>query len=76
MNQFRPFGGAASRIDGKRTSSSSEQKSEAKEETKMDIGAAMEQPVAVPVRQSLIGDKYSKKKAAVSAFTGTAHKLK
>ena len=30
---------------------------------------------SVPVYQSRIGDKYSKKKTAVSAFTGTAHKL-
>lgn len=32
------------------------------------------EPVA-PTYQSRIGDKYSKKKTAVSAFTGTAHKL-
>jgi hypothetical protein len=32
-------------------------------------------PAAGPVYKSTIGEKYSKKKAAVSAFTGTAHKL-
>ncbi len=33
------------------------------------------EPVAAPAFQSRIGDKYSKKKTAVSAFTGTAHKF-
>lgn len=80
-NAFKPFSGAAKRIDGKLTTAAQEAKmagltptkdspvttnSEAKAESKTDDA---------PLYQSRIGDKYSKKKTAVSAFTGTAHKL-
>jgi ubiquitin fusion degradation protein 1 len=86
---FKPFTGAAKRIDGKLPAAAQEAKlaglptpssastgangsvsagSSAKAVSKNDEPAA-------PVYQSRIGDKYSKKKTAVSAFTGTAHKL-
>jgi ubiquitin fusion degradation protein 1 len=86
---FKPFTGAAKRIDGKLPAAAQEAKlaglptpssastgangsgsagNSAKAEGKNDEPAA-------PVYQSRIGDKYSKKKTAVSAFTGTAHKL-
>mmetsp|Transcript_94536 Transcript_94536/g.185405 ORF Transcript_94536/g.185405 Transcript_94536/m.185405 type:complete len:329 (+) Transcript_94536:76-1062(+) len=81
---FKPFSGAAKRIDGKLSTAAQEAKAagvatassastagggESKAESKEAASAP------VPVYQSRIGDKYSKKKTAVSAFTGTAHKL-
>lgn len=80
---FKAFAGSAKRIDGKPSASSAAASSststasaaaqESKsEEKKSDISASPAPPV---VYESKIGDKYSKKKAAVSAFTGTARKL-
>ena len=40
-----------------------------------NAGVDAQAPVAAPVFKSRIGDKYSKKKTAVSAFTGPARKL-
>ena len=70
-NGFKAFSGSGSRIDGKKGSTP-----EKKEEKGIDASLnSIPQPV-VPTRQSLIGDKYSKKKSSASAFTGTAYKLK
>eukprot|EP01038_Epipyxis_sp_PR26KG_P005696 gene5696-7862_t len=74
--KFNPFSGSAKRIDGK----------QAKQDTSTEIISSTDSnkgnatTSAVPAvagiaYQSKIGDKYSKKKTAVSAFTGTAHKL-
>lgn len=71
-NGFKAFAGSGSRIDGKKSSSTPEKKEEKGADS---IPAPIPQPV-VPTRQSLIGDKYSKKKSSASAFTGTAYKLK
>lgn len=90
---FKPFSGAAKRIDGKLTAAAQEAKAaglpsagsssssggsgskgEAKGESKEDRTTTSTNETA-PTYQSRIGDKYSKKKTAVSAFTGTAHKL-
>lgn len=79
-NAFKPFSGAAKRIDGKLTTAAQEAKmaglpsSGASTATNNDAKAESKTDEA-PVYQSRIGDKYSKKKTAVSAFTGTAHKL-
>lgn len=83
-NGFKPFIGGAHRIDGKQvppTSSESKEdnisqsiqaKSNNLAKESKDVTAAPK----IPPRVSLIGDKYSKNKVAVSAFTGPAHKLK
>ena len=85
-NAFKPFSGAAKRIDGKLTTAAQEAKmaglpsacaggsASASAATNTDAKAESKTEEA-PVYQSRIGDKYSKKKTAVSAFTGTAHKL-
>jgi hypothetical protein len=79
-NAFKAFGGAASRIDGKKMSSPAEKmRVEKEEEVKSETKTLEESTmpvVAIPTRQSLVGDKFSKKKSAVSAFTGTAYKFK
>lgn len=72
-NGFRAFSGSGSRIDGKKSGSTPEKKED--KETEPKGSGPIPQPV-VPSRQSLIGDKYSKKKSSASAFTGTAYKLK
>jgi len=76
-NAFQPFSGTAKRIDGKIAASVREAKMartdsppKVKEETKESAEAK-----TAPAYKSKIGDKYSTKKTAVSAFTGTAHKL-
>jgi hypothetical protein len=71
-NAFKAFTGTATRIDGKKVSGGAEMKSESKQEAVESTTA----PLVAPVRQSLVGDKYSKKKSAVSAFTGAVYKLK
>lgn len=83
--KFKAFSGSAKRIDGKVTSSeklngAAESKSDAKESGSQKISApsastSVSTEPAVPFYKSSIGDKYSKKKTAVSAFTGTAYKL-
>lgn len=86
---FKPFGGAAMRIDGKLTPAAQEAKAAApaaearaaalaaaEARAKAAVVAESKTEDAAPVAyQSRIGDKYSKKKTAVSAFTGTGHKL-
>ena len=90
-NAFKPFSGNAKRIDGKLPSSVQDAKlagvassspstngsqQQAKAEAKCDSSTTdTAAATAAPVYQSRIGDKYSKKKTAVSAFTGTAYKL-
>lgn len=74
---FTAFSGFAKRIDGKVLNKSTPQsKNEEKRQESQDkpLDTSNSKP-AIPVYQSRIGDKYSKKKTAVSAFTGTAHKL-
>lgn len=81
---FKPFTGGAQRVDGKGSKLSSESKLSAPdvcakgtaqlshpEPTSTSDLSAIAQP-----RASRIGDKFSKKKTAVSAFTGTGHRLK
>lgn len=92
---FKPFTGAAMRIDGKPavtpdakgTGAGAGSAADARaaalaaaEARAKAAGAAAAEskesaPVVAPTYQSRIGDKYSKKKTAVSAFTGTGHKL-
>lgn len=82
-NAFKPFSGAAKRIDGKLTTAAQEAKMAGLPSTSstpaVTAGSADTKADSktedVPLYQSRIGDKYSKKKTAVSAFTGTAHKL-
>ena len=50
------------------------QKSDEKKELSARSNTESSQ-VLPPSRQSLVGDKYSKKKSSVSAFTGPAYKL-
>lgn len=87
---FKPFTGVAKRIDGKLTPAAQEAKaaglslpassngSSTAGSTKSSIGESKTEhkdDIVVPTYQSRIGDKYSKKKASASAFTGTAYKL-
>jgi len=82
---FKPFIGGAQRIDGKPSSScsSGKESKEGKDTSSSSLvsssssgGSTSEpKPVILP-RASRIGDKYSKNKTSVSAFTGTANKLK
>lgn len=85
---FKPFSGTAKRIDGKLPASVAEAKAAGVPTTAsvstgavggdsaaQHKGEGKEREESVPTYQSRIGDKYSKKKTAVSAFTGTAHKL-
>eukprot|EP01039_Chlorochromonas_danica_P000155 gene155-164_t len=69
---FRAFAGSARRIDGKQAKAGAESKEEAPATPPATTSEA--KPV-VPSYQSRIGDKFSKKKTAVAAFSGTAHKL-
>ena len=87
---FKAFGGSANRIDGKQTSSekAKQEHKDSKDEINAKRlaalggscgGATASTSVAVtssvPERRSTIGNKYSKKKSAVSAFTGSGNKL-
>lgn len=90
-NKFQAFSGAAKRIDGKvsgkaeaKDSFSSGSSAKAGADTgssakassaKADSAEISKEIPAAPVHQSRIGSKFSKKKAAVSAFGGPAHKL-
>jgi ubiquitin fusion degradation protein 1 len=89
-NAFKAFSGVAKRIDGKLTASAQEAKlagggdKDGGSNTGSGTGSAAEAKsgdspapaaAAPPVYQSRIGDKYSTKKTAVSAFTGKAYKL-
>lgn len=79
---FTAFGGNSRRVDGKATasSSSSADASAAKAarlaaaEARASAATASE-PIVHTERKSRIGDKFSKKVNAVSAFTGSAKKL-
>jgi ubiquitin fusion degradation protein 1 len=80
-SSFTPFAGEACRVDGKKvapgtqaqpSSASTAATAGAKESAGVPVSSGA---VAQP-RTSLIGDKYSKKKVAVSAFTGPAHTLR
>ncbi len=82
--KFVPFAGAGKRIDGKGVPT-------ANSESGLQVNQNDLKPVAkpaessnntnssttapIPTYQSRIGDKYSKKKTAASAFTGTSYKL-
>jgi len=81
---FKPFTGAANRIDGKALPNKMSPSS--KEDIAQKRLAALSKDTAVsevkspteskePPRQSKIGDKYSKKKIANAAFTGQANRL-
>jgi ubiquitin fusion degradation protein 1 len=85
---FKPFTGSAKRIDGKLTAAAQEAKaaglpppsgtttnSSAGGSAGSSMKAESKEDIVVPTFQSRIGDKYSKKKVAASAFTGTAYKL-
>lgn len=78
-NKFKPFAGAPKRIDGKLPPSVQQAKlsgGESKGESKASEPAAdPKAPPVAPTYQSRIGDKFSKKKSAVSAFGGAGHKL-
>jgi len=88
-NAFKPFTGAAMRIDGKPAAPTATPDAKAagagdaraaalaaaEARAKAASAAESKEEPAAPVFQSRIGDKYSKKKTAVSAFTGTGHKL-
>jgi ubiquitin fusion degradation protein 1 len=82
-NKFTPFAGAAKRIDGKLAPSAQQAKAaapEVKSEAKTTVPAeskSISNPPApqIPTYETKIGDKFSKKKAAVAAFGGAARKL-
>ena len=79
-NKFAPFAGSAKRIDGKTPQSAKLNPAEAKPESKsvpLETKSSSPAPAQpqVPVFESKIGDKYSKKKAAVAAFGGAGRKL-
>ncbi len=84
--KFVPFAGSAKRIDGKLPPAAQQAKlagGEAKTESKPVVpeskpSSSTPAPAPVPIvpaYQSKIGDKYSKKKAAVAAFGGAGKKL-
>lgn len=76
---FQAFSGDAARIDGKKPSAGSKDSV-----ASISSGATPAAAVASDVsssavllpRTSIVGDKYSKKKSVVSAFTGPGHTLK
>lgn len=78
-NAFKAFSGNAKRVDGKIPMSVLQAKQSGADQP--PLGSVVEQTAQTkenqpaPTYQSKIGDKFSKKKVAVSAFTGTAHKL-
>lgn len=73
LTSFKVFGGTARRIDGKAIKAG-ESKEEDNEETE-EKTAGEAASGSVFQRKSLIGSKYSKRKSAATAFSGTAHKL-
>jgi ubiquitin fusion degradation protein 1 len=79
-SSFTPFAGEACRVDGKKVSPPLGPQTTAAPATAgaKEAAGAQAAPVAAAAqpRASLIGDKYSKKKVAVSAFTGPAHTLR
>ena len=72
---FKAFSGSAKRIDGKNIAQTSNSVVAATESKISESKESSNSQPVVPIYQSKIGDKYSKKKVAVSAFTGSAHKL-
>lgn len=78
-NKFSAFSGRAKRIDGKVTAQEKVAATSGVEskDSYMDAkhSGCDNQPNPVQTYKSRIGDKYSKKKTAVSAFSGTARKL-
>lgn len=78
--KFKAFGGSAQRIDGKSINKSNESKGDTvnnnqqSQAPKSTPSSNNGQP-PLPPRQSLVGDKFAKKKTAVSAFSGPANKL-
>jgi len=81
--KFQPFVGSAKRLDGKAPPNTSEASADIEKKNGDKVGPNTNNnssinntaPVAPP-RVSVVGEKYSKKKVAVSAFNGVAHKLK
>lgn len=78
--QFKPFTGAPQRIDGKSPSIKSdsptvESKSNGQTTPSPPPPAVPDPSLMAQPRQSMIGNKYSKKKTGVSAFTGPGHSL-
>jgi len=75
---FKPFAGGAQRIDGKQAATNT-----AKGDKDTKVAAPVSTPVVTTTepsflaqpRVSRIGDKFSKNKVSVSAFTGPANKL-
>jgi hypothetical protein len=76
-NAFKAFSGNAKRVDGKIPMSVLQAKQSGADQppSVAEQTAQTKENLPAPVYQSKIGDKFSKKKVAVSAFTGTAHKL-
>lgn len=78
-NKFSAFSGRAKRIDGKVTAQEKATATSGVEskDSYMDAKHSGSDNQSNPVQtyKSRIGDKYSKKKTAVSAFSGTARKL-
>lgn len=78
-NKFTPFAGTAKRIDGKSGGSAVQTKSEpeSKKDFKTNDSKLVENKTQSPTPkfQTSIGDKYSKKKVAVGAFSGVARTL-
>jgi ubiquitin fusion degradation protein 1 len=76
--KFVPFAGSGKRIDGKPTAVTN-QVAESKDAQPSKSGANTTESNTTttipPARQSIIGNKYAKKKTAVSAFGGSGHSL-
>jgi ubiquitin fusion degradation protein 1 len=75
---FKPFSGGAQRIDGKSLGTSAKSDKESKDVVTVN-NKAIADPIPSTIAQprvSRIGDKYSKNKVAVSAFTGPGNTLK
>ena len=89
VSTFTAFTGSANRIDGKvlpaatSTADAKVVREEIAAKRLVAMGGGVSATAAQPTktevvlepRKSTIGDKYSKKKTAVTAFTGTGHKL-
>lgn len=81
-SKFQPFTGSAKRIDGKLSTAEAQAKlstnstnSSPSISSSTAAGIAENKTPTTNLYQSKIGDKYSKKKAAVAAFGGVGHKL-
>ncbi len=77
---FVPFAGSGQRIDGKAVTASSSSSTVGKAEDKDGSKASNNSDGPqitniVQSRQSIVGNKYAKKKTAVSAFGGAGHSL-